>query len=74
MKNIIKTLCAVSTAGLLLGCASNRGGAGATTYHCSLTGKDMAECCCSKKEGKLFCNETQKFVDQCCCTNVKHKM
>ncbi len=70
MKNLIKTLSAVSTLGLLLGCASSKGGADSAKYHCSLTGKDLAECCCTKKDGKLYCNETKQFIDKCCCTKM----
>ena len=75
MKHILKSLCAVTAAGLLVGCASRGAGAGGTAnYHCTLTGKDMAECCCTKKDGKLYCNETQKFLEKCCCTGMEHKM
>ncbi len=63
MKHVIQTLCAVTAMGLLVGCATT-----GDKYHCGLTGKDMASCCCSKKDGKLYCNEAKKFVDPCCCT------
>jgi len=69
MKNITKILGALAIAGLLAGCSTSRTTA-SRSYHCSLTGKDYAECCCTKKDGKLYCNETHQFVDKCCCTNM----
>ena len=72
MKKLIKTLCVVTAAAALAGCASSANHA--RTFHCNLTGKDLAQCCCTKKDGKLYCNETQKFVDPCCCIIVEPKM
>ena len=72
MKYVTQILGGLAVATLLAGCSTSR--TGASNYHCSLTGKDLAECCCTKKEGKLYCNEAQKFVDPCCCAKIEHKM
>ncbi len=34
---------------------------------CSLTGKTVAECCCTQKDGKLYCTLAKKTIDTCCC-------
>ena len=69
MNKTILALCAATV--VVVGCTAGNSG---KAYHCSLTGKDFAKCCCTQKEGKLYCNEAQKLIDQCCCTNMDHKM
>jgi len=69
MEYIIQIVSAVIVGGMLVGCSSP-----SAAYHCNLTGKDFAKCCCTQKEGKQYCNEAQKFVEQCCCTTKEGKM
>ena len=64
-----RALCAAAI--LMVGCSAGQRG---KTYHCSLTGKDFAKCCCTKKDGKLYCTEAKQLVDQCCCTTKDGKM
>jgi len=68
MNKAIQTLCSLA-AGLLAGCGTMGGAA----YHCGLTGKDLAACCCTKQKGRLYCNETHRFIDRCCCTTKETK-
>jgi hypothetical protein len=34
---------------------------------CTLTGRTVQVCCCSKDGGKLYCKLAKKNVDRCCC-------
>ena len=34
---------------------------------CNLTGKTVAECCCTQKDGKLYCTLAKKTIETCCC-------
>ena len=38
---------------------------------CTLTGKELTECCCVEKAGKLICTLADKPVEKCCCEGVK---
>ena len=41
-----------------------------TTMTCTLTGKEVKECCSTMKDGKMFCKLAQKSVDKCCCKGM----
>ena len=43
----------------------------AERLRCSLTGKEVDECCCVEREGKLHCTLANKDVEKCCCSEVK---
>lgn len=39
---------------------------------CSLTDKEVDECCCVKTDdGKLHCTLADQDVEECCCSEVK---
>jgi hypothetical protein len=38
---------------------------------CTLSGKEVAKCCCEmQKDGKMLCTLTKKTVDKCCCKGM----
>ena len=42
------------------------------TLTCSLTGKNIAKCCCKKSsDGKLYCKLAKKTISSCCCKPIK---
>ena len=43
------------------------------TLTCSLTGKNIAKCCCKKmSNGKLYCKLAKKTINNsCCCKPIK---
>ena len=42
------------------------------TLTCSLTGKNIAKCCCKKmSNGKLYCKLAKKTISSCCCKPIK---
>ncbi|HYS56502.1 MAG TPA: hypothetical protein VER58_22315 [Thermoanaerobaculia bacterium] len=42
------------------------------TLTCSLTGKNMAKCCCKKtSDGRLYCKLAKKTIESCCCKPIK---
>jgi hypothetical protein len=42
------------------------------TMTCSLTGKNIAKCCCKKtSDGKLYCTLAKKTIASCCCKPIK---
>ncbi len=43
----------------------------ATRMRCTLTGKEIDNCCCEKRDGKLYCPLAKKAVDKCCCDEVR---
>ena len=45
-----------------------------TKMRCSLTGKEVEECCCEKTaNGKYHCTLADKDVETCCCTEAETK-
>ncbi len=62
MKHLLQTFVVIIALGWLTGCSTTN-----CTHHCKLTGKDLAGCCCIKKDGKLYGTETQQAVRGCCC-------
>ena len=46
--------------------------ADAGKLRCSLTGKEVDECCCVETEGgRLHCTLADKDVETCCCTKAE---
>ncbi len=65
-----RTVFAILLGGIVaIGAAAQTSGeakkTGAVT--CSLTGKTVAECCCTQKDGKLYCTLAKKTIETCCC-------
>jgi hypothetical protein len=44
--------------------------AAAPKLTCTLTGKEVAKCCCVEKDGKQFCTLAKKTIDKCCCKGM----
>ena len=41
---------------------------------CSLTGKKVSSCCCTKaKNGNLHCTLANKDIKECCCKSAQSK-
>jgi len=44
------------------------------TMTCSLTGKNIAKCCCkTKSDGKFYCKLAKKTIASCCCKPITAK-
>jgi hypothetical protein len=39
----------------------------AEPLRCTLTGKVVDTCCCTEKDGKLYCPLAKKTIESCCC-------
>lgn len=53
-------------------CCLKKTGEKASKLRCSLTEKEIEECCCVKTEsGKLHCTLADKDVETCCCSEAK---
>lgn len=66
MKNITKWLAAIAIlAGAMLIAAES------PKMTCTLTGKELPECCCvPQKGGKLLCTLTKQTIEKCCCKGM----
>ena len=68
MKTTLRTALAAAAAGVI---ASLAFATADQKLKCTLTGKEVAECCCVEKGGKLICTLADKPVEKCCCEAVK---
>ena len=68
IKRILLTVATLAAVAIL-------GGAKSTgDLQCTLTGKRISSCCCTKaKNGNLHCTLANKDIKECCCTAVKSK-
>jgi len=55
-------------------CCVRKTGEKTGKLRCSLTDKEIDECCCVETErGKLHCTLADKDVETCCCTEAEGK-
>ena len=67
MTRMLLTLVAVAALGL----SSSANSKGAT-LRCTLTGKVINSCCCTKgQNGNLHCTLANKDIKSCCCESAK---